>query len=69
MNMLFTEDAVVVQDLATRRARSCPNKTESAQEAIRSVRIFLHLEENPRSVDTGNSLEFIQACEELNCES
>ena len=59
--------AMVVQDLATQWSQSWPCKTETAQETMRSLRNFLHLEENPRSSHTDISLEFIEACERLNC--
>ena len=43
-----------------------PCKTKSAQETMRSLRKFLHPEENPRSIHTNNSVEFITACDKLN---
>ena len=58
--------AVVVQDLATRRIQSYPCKNKSAQETQKNLGTFSRPEENPRSIYTDNSLEFIQACEELN---
>ena len=57
--------AVVVQDLATQWIQSYPCKTKSAEETQRSLRKILPPEENPRSLETDNSLEFIEACEEL----
>ena len=42
------------------------DKTTSAQKTQRSLRNFLHQEEHARSICTDNSLEFIEACEELN---
>ena len=58
--------AVVVQDLATQRIQSYPCKTESAQDTQRGLRTFSLPEENPRSIYTDNSLDYIKACEGLN---
>ena len=58
--------AVVVQNLATQWIHSHPCKTKSAQELMRSLRKFLHPEENPRSMYADNSMEYFTGCEELN---
>ena len=54
--------AVVVQDLVTPWIPSCPCKTKLQ----RSLRTFLRPGENPRSIFTVISLEFMTTCEELN---
>ena len=61
--------AVVVQDLATQWIQSYPCKTKSAQETQRNLRTLYHPEENPGSLYTDNSLEFILDCEEASLES
>ena len=55
--MLHTH-AVVVQDLATEWILSYPRKNKSAQERQRSLRTFLHPEENQRSICADNSLDY-----------
>ena len=58
--------AVIVQDMATPWIQSYPCKTKSAQETQRSLRPFFRPEENPQNLFVNNSLEFLEACEELN---
>ena len=58
--------AVVLQDLPIKWIQSYPCKTKSALETQRIQRKFLLPEENPRSIYTDNSLEFIKAGEEPN---
>ena len=53
----------VVQDLATQWIHSYPCKTNSDQETQRNLKKFSRPE---RSIHTDNSLELIEACEELN---
>ena len=57
---------VVVQDLATQWIQSYPCTTTSAEETQRSLGQVSRPEENLRSMFTDTSLEFIQACVELN---
>ena len=58
--------AVRVSDMSTKWIQSCPCKTKSAQQTMRSLRTFLNPDGNPRSIYADNSLELIEACEKLN---
>ena len=53
--------AIVVQDLATQWVQAYPCKTKTQ----RSLQKFLEPERKPKVIDTGNSLEFGKACEDL----
>ena len=55
----------MVQDLATQRIQSYPCKTKTSQETQRSLQKFLEPIRNPQVICTGNSLEFVKACEDL----
>ena len=57
---------VVVQDLATQWIQSYPCTTKSAEETQRSLGQVSRPEDNLRSMFTDTSLEFFQACVELN---
>ena len=57
--------AVVVQDLATLWIQSYLCKTQTSQEAQRSLQKFLEPKGKPKVIHTDNSLEFGKACEDL----
>ena len=61
----ITENAVVVQDLATQWIQACPCKTKTSQETQRSLQKFLEPSRKPKVIYTDNSLEFGKACEDL----
>ena len=57
--------AIVVQGLATKWLQSCPCKSKTPQETVKSLRMFLEAEEDPNVVYKDMSLEFVKACEDL----
>ena len=56
---------VVAQDLATQWIQSYPRKTKTSQATEKSLQKFLEPSEKPKVIDTYNSLEFGEACEDL----
>ena len=64
---LITTDryAIVMQNLATQWIQSYPCKTKTSQETQRSLQKFLEPGRKPKVINTDNSLEFGNACEDL----